>query len=183
MKRRASSSGCESRPVKGEPARAGSKPGAVRGNTFGDASAGERAGRGTAAPKPLLPGCRAGWISSKAITVPGAHWARGGLYLAAGSTTAGTKRTVPSPGRPSPLLDTPRLGGEPVTRLRRTARMREYVSSASRGTGQASASREATARGTGAVTEGGRESEGGRGAVRSGNGLARWTRPSTGGPC
>jgi hypothetical protein len=32
------------------------------------------------------------------------------------------KRTVPSPGRPSPLLDTPRCYGEPVIHLRRTTR-------------------------------------------------------------
>jgi hypothetical protein len=51
-----------------------------------------------------------------------------------------------------------------------------------RGTDQASASREATARGTEAGADGGRESEGGIRAVTSGNGLARWTRPSTGGP-
>jgi hypothetical protein len=42
-----------------------------------------------------------------------------------------------------------------VTRLRRTTRLRAHVSSASRGTEQASASREATARGTGAVADGG----------------------------
>ena len=38
------------------------------------------------------------------------------------------------------------------------------------------------ARGTGAVAEGGRESEGCIRALRSGNGLASWTRLSTGGP-
>lgn len=51
-----SSSGCESRSAKGEPARAGSKPGAGLGNKTGDAEACERAGRRTAAPKlQLLP--------------------------------------------------------------------------------------------------------------------------------
>jgi hypothetical protein len=67
-KLRASSSGCKSCPARGEPARAGSKPGAVRGNTVCDAEACERAGRGTAAPKPLLPGGRESWMSSKATT-------------------------------------------------------------------------------------------------------------------
>ena len=42
--------------------------------------------------------------------------------------------------------------------------------------------RSATARGTGAGADGGRESEGGRRAGRSGNGRARGTRRSTGGP-
>ena len=52
MKLGVSSSRCESCPAKGEPARAGSQPCAGRGDTAGDAEADERAGRGTAAPKP-----------------------------------------------------------------------------------------------------------------------------------
>ena len=70
-------------------------------------------------------------------------------------------------GDPSPTHDT----------------LRAHVSSAQGGTEQAFAPRVATARGTGAVADGGRELEGGRGVMRSGNGQARWTRPSTGGPC
>jgi hypothetical protein len=54
MKLCSSSSRCESYPAKGEPAQAGSQPCAGRGDTAGDAEAGERAGRGTAAPKPLV---------------------------------------------------------------------------------------------------------------------------------
>src|SRR2546428_6825075 len=54
MKLCVSSSGCEARPAKGEPARAGSQPGVGRGNKADEASACERAGRGTAAPKPLV---------------------------------------------------------------------------------------------------------------------------------
>jgi hypothetical protein len=53
MKRRLSSSGCESRPAKGEPARAGRSPCDGVSNAIGDAEAGERAGRGNAAPNPL----------------------------------------------------------------------------------------------------------------------------------
>jgi hypothetical protein len=71
MKLRASSSGCAIRPVKGEPARAGRKPGAdARNGVVSDAEAGERAGRGTAAPKPLLPGGRERWIASQGTTTP-----------------------------------------------------------------------------------------------------------------
>jgi hypothetical protein len=61
MKLCVSSSGCKTCPVKGEPARAGSQPCDGVRNGLGDASAGERAGRGTAAPQPLLAGCRACW--------------------------------------------------------------------------------------------------------------------------
>jgi hypothetical protein len=53
MKLCLSSSRGASYPAKGAPARAGSQPGAGRGDTAGDASADERAGRGTAAPTPL----------------------------------------------------------------------------------------------------------------------------------
>jgi hypothetical protein len=49
-----SSSGCESRPAKGEPARAGSKPGAALGNKTGDAEACERVGHRIAAPKRIF---------------------------------------------------------------------------------------------------------------------------------
>src|SRR5439155_5921488 len=53
MKLCLSSSRCASCPAKGEPAQAGSQPCAGRGDTAGDAEADERAGRGTAAPKPM----------------------------------------------------------------------------------------------------------------------------------
>jgi hypothetical protein len=56
--------------------------------------------------------------------------AKGGVAGGVVSTSARTQRTVPYPGRPSPRLDTPRFGGEPVTRLRRTARRRAHGSSA-----------------------------------------------------
>jgi hypothetical protein len=46
MKLRLSSSGCETRPARGEPARAGSEPGAGLGNGAGEAEARERVGRG-----------------------------------------------------------------------------------------------------------------------------------------
>ena len=46
MKLRSSSSGCEARPAKGEPARAGSEPGDGLGNEAGEAEARERVGRG-----------------------------------------------------------------------------------------------------------------------------------------
>src|SRR4051812_45545387 len=46
MKRCASSSGCEARPAKGEPARAGRKPCDGLGNGVGEAEAYERVGHG-----------------------------------------------------------------------------------------------------------------------------------------
>ena len=46
MKLRSSSSGCEARPARGEPARAGSEPGDGLGNEAGEAEARERVGRG-----------------------------------------------------------------------------------------------------------------------------------------
>jgi hypothetical protein len=46
MKLRLSSSGCEARPARGEPARVGSEPGDGPGNGAGEAEARERVGRG-----------------------------------------------------------------------------------------------------------------------------------------
>jgi hypothetical protein len=54
MKLRLPSSGGKSRPAKGEPACAGRPPCAGLGNPIGAAEAGERAGRGTAAPTPIV---------------------------------------------------------------------------------------------------------------------------------
>jgi len=46
MKFRLSSSGCETRPARGEPARVGSEPGDGHGNAAGEAEARKRVGRG-----------------------------------------------------------------------------------------------------------------------------------------
>jgi hypothetical protein len=70
-------------------------------------------------------------------------------------------------GDPSPTHDT----------------LRAHVSSAREAQNKRSHRGRPAARGTGAVADGGRASEGCIGAVTSGNGLASWTRPSTGGPC
>jgi hypothetical protein len=70
-------------------------------------------------------------FSLQATTLPCEDvWGRRGRYPAGCSTMARTQRTVPYPGRPSPRLDASRSGGEPGTRLRRTARMRAHGSSA-----------------------------------------------------
>ena len=45
MKLRSSSSGCETRPTRGEPARVGSEPGDGHGNAAGEAAARKRVGR------------------------------------------------------------------------------------------------------------------------------------------
>src|SRR5690348_5385477 len=115
-----------------------------------------------------------GHAAPKPITFPGAQgpdlpegnngfsglWARSGPYPAGCSTMARTKRMAPEPGRPSPLLDTFRSCGEPVTRLRRTTRRRVHVSSAQGAENKHSQRGKPPARGTGAVADGGRESEG-----------------------
>jgi len=124
MQRCASSSGCESRPAQGEPARAGSQPGADLRNGGGAAEAGERVGHGQAAPKPILCPDAEGPVLLEGNNTPlhGWVWARRGPYPAGCATMARTQRTAPYPGRPSPRLDLPRVCGALATRLRRTAR-------------------------------------------------------------
>jgi hypothetical protein len=103
---------------------------------------------------------------------PGEKRARRGASPAGCSTRARTQRTVQEPGRPSPLLDTCRSRGAPVTRLRRTTGRRVHVSSAQRAQNTHPHRGRPPARGTGAGADGGRESEGGIGAWTSGNGVA-----------
>src|SRR5215510_3165205 len=96
-----------------------------------------------------------------------------GVSPAGCSTMAHMKRTVPEPGRPSPLLDQSRCRGAPVTRLRRTTRLRAHVSSARRGAQNKRLHRgKPRARGTGAVADGGRELEGRIRVGTSGNEVA-----------
>jgi hypothetical protein len=99
-------------------------------------------------------------------------WARRGVSPAGCATMARMKRTVPSPGRPSPLLDPSRSSGEPVTRLRRTARCGRTCRRPCGVQHKRPHRGRPSARGTSAMAEGGRESEGGIGASKSGNGLA-----------
>src|SRR6266568_9316095 len=122
-------------------------------------------------------------FSLKATTTSPCIWARRGPYPAGCSTLARTKRTAQEPGRPSPFLDTCRLGGEPVTRLRRTTGRRAHVSSATVAQHKRPHRGRSRTRGTGVTTEGG----GGVGGLqRSGDAGERGgtrTRSSTGGPC
>ncbi len=53
MKFRSWSSGCESRPARGEPVRAGSEPGDGLGNEAGEAKVHERVSHGVTAPKTM----------------------------------------------------------------------------------------------------------------------------------
>ncbi len=97
MKLRASSNRCETCPAKGEPARAGSQPCADPSDGVGDAYACERAGRGTAAPKPrIFPDAERAGIYRRPQW-PLREWARMGAYPAGCSTRARTKRTVQKP--------------------------------------------------------------------------------------
>ena len=122
MQRCVSASRCASCPAKGEPTRpvarlatVAERPSAMRRQAHGWAM-------GYAAPQPLT--CP----DAQGPDVPEGHkgfavvWARRGPYPAGCSTRARTQRTAPSPGRPSPRLDTRRGGGEPVPRLRRPPR-------------------------------------------------------------
>ena len=126
------SSGCKARPAKGEPAQAGSEPGAGLRNGAGEAEARERVGHGPCGPETYhFPDAQGAELLEGYNDLSG-RWARRGPYPAGCSTMARTKRTAQAPGRPSPLLDTSRLCGEPVSRLRRTTRLQAHVSSATR---------------------------------------------------
>ena len=94
MKLCLSSSRCESCLAKGEPTRASSKPCADPRDGVGDAQACERAGCGTAAPKPIIfrDAERAGIY--RRPQWPLREWARRGSSPAGCSTRARTKRTV-----------------------------------------------------------------------------------------
>jgi hypothetical protein len=183
MKLRSSSSGGASRPVKGAPARAGSTSCAGRGDTVGEASAGARAGRGTAAPQPrVFPDAERAGLHRRQQRTP-ATTGREGRVAGGGcdqSTHAedgpGTWEALASPrhlpvwrraGDPSPTHGTGRAHG----------------SSARSGTEQAPAAREAAgqghrSRGRGGQGVGGRQTREAVGARRGPR-----PRPSTGGPC
>jgi hypothetical protein len=168
MKLGTSSSGCETRPAKGEPARAGSRPGDGASNGLGDAEVCERAGPGAGGPETShLPGGRGAGCPCRQQHPLAYVWARRGVSPAGCSTRARTQRTAQAPGRPAPLLDPSRSGGEPVPRLRRTTRWCAHVSSAQHKRWHRGRPR---ARGTGAVADGGREAEGCIRAWTSGNG-------------
>ncbi len=99
MKFRMSSSGCETRPARGEPVRAGSEPGDGLGNEAGEAEARERVSRGVAASKTMTFRMPRVLFSLKAMMGP--PWifskrSRGkeGSYPAGCSTMARTKRTA-----------------------------------------------------------------------------------------
>src|ERR1043166_5367846 len=87
---------------------------------------------GHAAPKPILFPDAQGAELLEGHDGLSVRWARRGTSPAGCSTMVRTKRTAQAPGRPSPLLDTFRLRGEPVSRLRRTTRSQAPVSSATR---------------------------------------------------
>ena len=87
---------------------------------------------GHAAPKPLTFPEAQGAELPEGHNDPCENWARRGTSPAWCSTIARTKRTAQAPGRPSPLLDTFRPRGEPVSCLRRTTRSQAHVSSAIR---------------------------------------------------
>jgi hypothetical protein len=123
------------------------------------------------------PGVREGTNHSRHV------WARRGWSPAGWSTMARTKRMAPYPGRPSPLLEE-----TPVSRRAGAWSPTHGTLAGARVVGRRAQKKRPPrgrppARGTGAVADGGRESEGCRGAMTSGNGVARRTRPSPGGPC
>ena len=129
---------------------------------------------GHAAPKPII------FPEAEGPVLPEGNntlcirvvWARSGVSPAGCSTMARTKRTAQAPGRPSPLLDPSRSCGEPVTRLRRTARCGRTCRRPCGVQNKRPHRGRPSARGTRAMAEGGRESEGCIGAGTSGNGVA-----------
>jgi len=99
MKLRLSSSGCETRPARGEPARAGSEPCAGPGNEDGEALARERVSRGVAASKTMTFRMPRVLFSLKATAVSPQIPSKRGRgeeksYPAGCSTMARTKRTA-----------------------------------------------------------------------------------------
>jgi hypothetical protein len=72
-------------------------------------------GHGNAAPKPIVFPEAQGAELPEGNNDPCANRARRGTSPAGCSTMARTKRTAQTPGRPSPLLDISRSGGEPAT--------------------------------------------------------------------
>ena len=129
-------------------------------------------GHGNAAPKPIVFPEAQGAELPEGNNDPCANRARRGTSPAGCSTMARTKRTAQTPGRPSPLLDISRSGGEPATRLRRTARCGRTCRRPQEAQNKRPHRGRPPARGTGAVVEGGRESEGCIGAMTSGNEVA-----------
>jgi hypothetical protein len=71
MQLRSSSSGCETRPAKGEPARVGRQPCDGVRHGIGEAEACERTGHGHAAPTPLPSRMPKVLLYLKAPTIPG----------------------------------------------------------------------------------------------------------------
>jgi hypothetical protein len=123
MKFSESSSGCEPRPAKGEPAQPVASLATVT------------------ATWPAMRRCASEWAVGKAATkttssrVPRAFFCpkamaacpqkgEGRLYPAGCTTTARSKRTVQAPGRPTFLLGQYRSDGDPVITPRRAARLR-----------------------------------------------------------
>ena len=94
MKLRSSSSGCEARPARGEPARAGSEPGDGLGNEAGEAEARERVGRGVCGLENYVIPDAQGSVLPEGDDDLSVRWARRGSYPAGCSTTARTKRTT-----------------------------------------------------------------------------------------
>ena len=180
MKLRVSSSGCKTRPAKGEPACAGRKPGDDPSNVVGDAEACARVGHGACGPATSrLPGGRGSCCPCRpSPPCRRLFWARREGSPAGCATMARTQRTVPYPGRPSPLLDPSRRDGEPVTRLRRTARCGRPCRRPLGAENNAPASRQAMSPRWQGQGGGGRQRRGAVGARRG-----RPTRPSTGRPC
>src|SRR5262245_11650456 len=82
MKLCSSSSGCKTRPAKGEPAQAGSEPGDDLRNGVGEAEARERVGHGHAAPKPIAFPEAQGAELPEGHNDPCEHWARRGTSAA-----------------------------------------------------------------------------------------------------
>ena len=187
MKFGSSSSGCEPRPARGEPA----QPVASLATVAATRPAMRRRASvwavGNAATKITSSRVPRGLISPKATAVS-PQQGEGRAHPAGCTTTARSKRTVQTPGRPTFLLGDFRSDGDPVTTLRRAARprMRARPADATQVAPHRRSIRAEVGRRqgeTGAAADG----DGGVGGLRTSadvgeRGGAR-TRPSKGGPC
>ena len=183
MKLCASSSGCETRPAKGEPARAGSPPGAGARHDTGEASACARVGHGACGPATShLPGgpgcCMTCRLQRPRRDVGEERGVSGGVFEHGTDEEDG-----PGPGealaspRPRPVQ---RRAGAPSPTHDPLACARVVGPS---GTEQAPAAREAVGKGH---QRHGRRRQGVGGLQRSvdvGEQGSPWNRPSQGGPC
>jgi hypothetical protein len=115
-----SSSGCDPRPAKGEPAQPVASLATVAVTRPAMRRCASEWAVGIAASKSNLPWCREGWIPRRPWRL--SAYGQGRPHRAGCTTTARSKRTSQTPGRPTFFLGNFRSDGDPVIFLRRAVR-------------------------------------------------------------